>query len=90
MPIGYTDRASQDLGAIYDHLSAESSPRTACRVLLEIDAACQRLADLPYRGRLGRRRGTRELTVVWPYVIVYRVRPDTISIERVIHGARRR
>ncbi|MBI1331159.1 MAG: hypothetical protein GC166_14780 [Alphaproteobacteria bacterium] len=47
---------------------------------------CDRLEMFPERGRPGRRRGTRELTTVWPYVIVYRVRGETVEVLRIWHG----
>jgi toxin ParE1/3/4 len=52
--------------------------------------ACHSLADFPHLAAQGRRRGTRELMTVKPYVIVYRVLADTIRIERIMHGAQRR
>jgi toxin ParE1/3/4 len=40
-------------------------------------------------GRIGRRKGTRELVVAGlPYFVVYRLRASTIEVLRVIHGAR--
>jgi toxin ParE1/3/4 len=39
-------------------------------------------------GRAGRVRGTRELVVPGlPYIVIYRVRKDTIQIARILHGA---
>ena len=35
---------------------------------------------------MGRKRGTRELVVVWPYIVVYRVLPDEVRILRVWHA----
>jgi toxin ParE1/3/4 len=48
------------------------------------------LADHPAMGRVGRKRGTRELVISrTPFVIVYRVRRSTQRVEilRVLHGA---
>jgi plasmid stabilization system protein ParE len=44
----------------------------------------------PERGRPGLVEGTRELTSVWPYVIVYRIKHETIEILRIWHGAQGR
>ena len=53
--------------------------------------ACEGLRHFPFRGRKGAKRGTRELTTVWPYVIVYQVERDrSVTIERFYHGAQRR
>jgi plasmid stabilization system protein ParE len=58
---------------------------------VELIAACDHLEYFPERGRPGLRRGTRELTTVWPYVIVYRYRAGgDIEILTIWHGARER
>jgi toxin ParE1/3/4 len=57
---------------------------------VELVAACDRLEQFPERGRPGRRRGTRELTTIWPYVIVYRIARQRIDILAIWHGAQRR
>jgi plasmid stabilization system protein ParE len=46
-------------------------------------AACNRLSFFPEIGRHGREPGTRELTTVPPYVIVYRIRQDDIVILQI-------
>lgn len=69
MQIAYTERAGTDLQGIFNNIS-ETNPSAAVRTLQEIDAACARLSDLPLRVRVGRRPDTRELTIVWPYLIV--------------------
>lgn len=40
------------------------------------------LATMPHRGRPGRIAGTRELILV-PFIIVYRVRQETVEILRI-------
>ena len=48
-----------------------------------------RLAANPALGRAGRVPTTRELVVSpTPYLIVYRVRSETVEILRIFHGAR--
>jgi toxin ParE1/3/4 len=50
-------------------------------------AATQRLDELAERGRrLG--AGRRELVIVRPYLIRYRLEPDTVYILQIRHGAR--
>jgi toxin ParE1/3/4 len=34
--------------------------------------------------------GTRELTVLWPYVIVYRIASGVVEILEIWHGAQER
>jgi plasmid stabilization system protein ParE len=57
---------------------------------VQILAACDRLEYLPERGRPGLVQGTREITAIWPYVIVYRITPHAVEIVRVWHGAQDR
>jgi plasmid stabilization system protein ParE len=47
-------------------------------VAVQLVAACDRLEYLPELGRPGLVPGTRELTVIWPYVIVYRITPESV------------
>ena len=84
----YTDAASQDLEAIHAYIS-QDSVRAADRMLTRLADAC-RLTFSPHIGRPQRSTGRRELATVRPYVIVYRVRQDTVAIDRILHGARRR
>ena len=90
MSVRFTRRALRDLAAIRSYIAADK-PQAASRFAVELIAACDHLDDFPERGRPGLRRGTRELTSVWPYVIVYRYRRDgDIEILTIGHGARDR
>ncbi len=88
MRVLYSDRALQNLEAIKAYI-AQDSISAAGRMEARLLTACRNLASHSDRGRAGR-RGTRELTVVRPYVIVYRATTNAIHIERIIHAARRR
>ena len=48
--------------------------------------ATNRLAELPYLGRPGRRWGTRELVVHPNYLVIYRVEPGRICVVSVRHA----
>ena len=89
MSVNFTRRALRDLAHIRAYI-ADDNPRAASRMAVEIIAACDRLEHFPERGRPGLRRGTRELTAVWPYVIVYRVDRTNIDILSIWHGAQDR
>jgi len=89
MSVVFTRRALRDLTNIRAYI-ADDNPRAASQVAVEIIAACDRLEQLPERGRPGRRRGTRELTIVWPYVIVYRMNREDVEILAIWHGAQDR
>ena len=89
MSVVLTRRALRDLANIHSYI-AEENPTAASRIAVEIVAACDRLELFPERGRPGLRRNTRELTTVWPYVIVYRVVRNDVQILAVWHGAQNR
>ncbi len=89
MIVTFTPAARRDLAHIRSFIS-QDSPRAASRLAVELVAACDRLEMFPERGRPGSVPGTRELTTVWPYVIVYRVRKDAVEILRIWHGKQNR
>ena len=68
---------------------AEENPAAARRLAQELVVAGDSLAVFPFRGRRGRRPGTRELVVVRPYILVYQVTPDggAVDILLVRHAA---
>jgi len=88
MIVRFTDEALDDLSSILAFLNARS-PNLADRYGRRLVEAADALADYPHRGKPGLVDGTRELTTVWPYVIVYRV-ASAVEILRVWHGAQDR
>jgi len=69
---------------------ARENPSAALDQLDEIEKQSDMLADHPEIGRVGRRRGTRELVVNrTPFILVYRVRSrlKRVEILRLLHGA---
>ena len=89
MSVSFTRRALRDLTDIRANV-AEDNPEAASRLAVEIVAACDRLEHFPERGRPGLRGGTRELTTVWPYVIVYAVSGSDVEVLAIWHGAQDR
>ena len=89
MSLHFKQRALDDLERIEAYIAARST-QSATRVAYDRIEACQRLESFPDRGRLGRRPGTRELTTVWPYVIVYRHARGHVEIVRIWHGRQNR
>lgn len=71
---------------------ADRNLAAAVRVARSLLAAADSLAILPEKGRPGRLPGTRELSAVSPYVIVYQVDQDaqTVRILRVWHTSQDR
>jgi toxin ParE1/3/4 len=89
MAVVLSPEAIADLEHIRDYIG-DRSPAAASRIAVQLVAACDPLEHLPERGRPGRVRGTREITLIWPCVIVYRIMPNAVEIVRVWHGAQDR
>jgi plasmid stabilization system protein ParE len=89
MPVILAPEALADLAAIRAFIGADN-PFAASRVAVQIVAACDRLALMPERGRVGLTPGTRELASAWPYLIVYRITPEGVTVLRIWHGSQDR
>jgi len=88
MRLVFAEPAARDLEDIIDYIALDS-PSAAENVYRAIVAAAERLCDFPESGRAGRLPRTREWTVVsLPYLIVYQVRDDALTVLAVFHGAR--
>ena len=84
----WTFAAVADLEEIRRYIGA-FNPRSAQDTADRLIAAGNGLANFPNRGRPVSGTDLRELTVVSPYVIRYRVAGDHVLILRVRHGMRR-
>ena len=83
--IVWTDEAVGHLEAIVTYIStfdSAAAARLAARLLHVADS----LAVFSERGR-DAGAGMREMTIVWPYILRYRVSGDTVVILRIRHGA---
>ena len=89
MSIVFSSEALADLASIREYIG-DRNPPAASRISVALVAACDRLEHLPERGRPGLVAGTREITTVWPYIIVYRITTEGVEIIRVWHGAQDR
>jgi len=83
----WTRRALADLNAIETYIG-QFSPLAARRFVLRLYHAGLALAEQPNRGR-PISGGRRELTIVAPYLLRYRVRGGVVQILSLRHGARR-
>jgi toxin ParE1/3/4 len=84
----YTDPAERDLLGILQWISSDN-PGAAEGVYRAIVATAERLRAFPSSGRAGRLPNTRELTVrSLPYVIVYEVTDEIVTVLAILHGAR--
>ena len=85
----WTDTALDDIDAIHGYL-ARFNPSAAAQVVNALVEAADNLKVFPAKGRTGLIPGTREFTIVVPYVLVYRIRSDVIDIVRILHAKRNR
>jgi toxin ParE1/3/4 len=81
-------RAEADLEAILDYL-LRTNPAAAERYTTDFDNKGQVLARFPEIGHLRPEIAPNiRSTLVWPYVIFYRVEGDIVQIIRILHGKR--
>jgi addiction module RelE/StbE family toxin len=80
----WTEEAVANLDAIADYISA-FNPAAAERLARRLIELADSLVDFPDRGR-DAGGGRREMTIVPPYVLRYRVEGDTVIILRIRHG----
>jgi len=84
MRVSWTLAALSDLARVRTYIG-HFNPTAARRFAERLVAAADSLMDFPERGRpIGSSR--RELVIVHPYVIRYRIAGDQMLILRVRHG----
>jgi plasmid stabilization system protein ParE len=77
-----------DLGEIAEYI-AQDSPRHAARMLRVLHPRMKEIAKQPQIYRLRPEIGAEaRLATVGNYLILFRIRKDTVRIERVVHGSR--
>jgi plasmid stabilization system protein ParE len=77
-----------DLEEIVDYI-AQDSPRQAARLLRALRARMNETARQPELYRLRPELGAEaRLATAGQYVILFRVRQNSVRIERVVHGSR--
>ncbi|HET8750550.1 MAG TPA: type II toxin-antitoxin system RelE/ParE family toxin [Sphingomicrobium sp.] len=82
----WSREATDNLEAIVTYISAVN-PDAAVRIADRLVAVADSLTEFPERGRPGP-EGTREMTIVPPYILRYSVDQDSVSILQIWHGAR--
>ena len=87
MRVGWSRDAGRDRDSIFAFIAADNLSAATANDH-KIAAIEARLAQYAHSGRRGRLRGTRELVITGtPFIAVYRVGDDEITILRVLHGA---
>jgi toxin ParE1/3/4 len=90
LPVVWRAKALVDVGRIVRHIAADN-PVAGWGLGREPLLAGDSLTMFPRPGRPGRQAGTRELAVMPPYLIVYRVsETDMVTILRGWHAAQDR
>ena len=88
MKIDWTVPALQHIREAREYIEIDN-PTAATRQIDRIEAAVNLLRAFPMMGRAGRRAGTRELPVPGtPYILVYRVKQESVQMLAVLHGSR--
>lgn len=89
MRVNFAASAVRDLTRIRRHIALDN-PIAAKRMAERLIAACTSLGSFPMRGRLTAMPPIRELTVVRPYVIAYRIDGEAVTVLRIWHAAQLR
>jgi len=85
--VRWTSAAADDLEAIVLYIRQEK-PETARRIARKVFTEIRSLSAMSLRGRPGIVQGTRELVLSpLPYIAVYEVLNNEISILRIRHAA---
>lgn len=88
--IRWTPAAAQDLQNVSDYLK-ENHPQYRHATLRKIYSIIQSLKEWPYRGRIGREAGTRELIISpLPDIAIYRVHDQSVEVLRIYHSVQNR
>ena len=88
MELVFAETAARDLGLIIDYIAIDNSA-AAEKVFRAIMGLVERLRQFPHIGHVGRIKATRELSVAsLPYIAVYRVDTEAVTIVAVFHAAR--
>ena len=89
MELRWTVEAAADLERIADYLF-QNVPERAAELVRGIYNAPVALLTFPYRGREGKKEGTRELVLSpLPYIVVYQITGEAIHVVRILHGAQK-
>ena len=88
--VTFADSAVRDLQQIRDWYAGQDVPDVGQRLVGEVVARAERLADFPESGRVVPEFGSPQLREVIhpPFRIVYRLDPERVRVVRVWRGER--
>jgi toxin ParE1/3/4 len=84
--VSWTIEALEDVASIRAYI-AQFDRHAAAKVAAKLLGAGDGLSSFPERGPVAS-AGTRKLSIVWPYILQYRVHDGNVVILGVRHGAR--
>lgn len=89
--VRWTPIALRDLEMAFEFISVTAGkPEAAQNIVRQIIEGITQLQSFPESGRTGRVKGTRELVVgSTPYIIVYRIKSETLEMLTVLHTSRK-
>jgi plasmid stabilization system protein ParE len=88
MKVAWTDEARAHVAGIYSYLKRDA-PFYATQIIDRLTRRVDQLISHPRSGRIVPKyndENLREL-VMYPYRLIYRIKPDRIDIVAVFHGA---
>jgi toxin ParE1/3/4 len=89
MELRWAEEAAADLERIANYLF-QNAPERAAELVREIYNAPAELLTFPYRGRAGRKEGTRELVLLpLSWIVVYQITGEVIHVVRILHSAQK-
>jgi toxin ParE1/3/4 len=87
MQVRWSPEAAEDIERIVRHIQ-QDKPTAAREVATNLYDGITALETFPNRGRIGWKKGTRELVLTsLPYVAVYRVTKHSIDVLYIYHDA---
>ena len=87
MRVRWTLPAANQLQSIFEYIAANNRA-AAYRTVRRIREAILLTARLPNSGRIGRTKGTREITVSGTsYLVAYKIVENMIHVLAILHGA---
>ncbi|MDO3377759.1 type II toxin-antitoxin system RelE/ParE family toxin [Geoalkalibacter halelectricus] len=90
MRIQWTEGAERNLDAIAAYIAEDNPAAAAATVLRILRRVAAQLSAFPASGKPGRIPETRELVFPeLPYIVVYTVVDEVVTILRVFHAARK-
>jgi plasmid stabilization system protein ParE len=85
--LAISDRALKHLDCIHAFLSERNANAADAEITAMLDLLEHQILKFPKMGRVGRRKGTREFPHP-PYLIVYRVQGELLTVVAVFDGRR--